>query len=110
MHYLKRLYLNEYNVVVIAGFWRGKVITAGGEMVESFLNDVLVVEVGKDGHQEPPVPVVCHTAAIVTLPSQVSYGLEGHLIIVIHKQLKRKEMIKHFFLDVCDEDTWPLKL
>lgn len=58
-----------------------------------FLDDVFVIEVGQDGHQKAPVPVICHSATVVTLPGQVSYGLEGHLIIFIHKQLKKYNKI-----------------
>ncbi len=106
--YLKWLYLDKFNVVLIDRFRWGIVFSARWERVARFLNDVLVVEVSQDGHQEPPIPVVCHTATIVTLPGQVSYGLEGHLIIFIHKQLKRKT--NECILDSWNVETWPLKL
>lgn len=85
MFYLKWLYLNKFNVILIVRFGWGTVFTARWERVTRFLNNVLVVAVSQDGHQETSIPVVCHTATIVALPGQVSYGLEGHLIIFIYK-------------------------
>ena len=87
---VKCLYLDKFNVVLIDRFRWGMVFTTRGERVAMFLNDILVVEVGQDGHQETSIPVVCHTASIVTLPGQVHYGLEGHFIVLVHKQLRRK--------------------
>lgn len=63
------LYLNIFNIVLIAGFWWSTVFTTGGKRVMRFLNDFLVVEISQDGHQETPVPVVCHTATIVAFSS-----------------------------------------
>ena len=80
-------HLNKLHIVLIDGFRRGKVFAAGREGVAGFHNDVLVVEVGQDGHEEPSVPVVRHAAAIVTLAGQVSDGLERHLLVSRDKQL-----------------------
>lgn len=50
-----------------------------------YLNDLLIVEISQDGQEEPPVPVVRHTATIVTFSSQVSYGLKWNFFIFIYE-------------------------
>ena len=61
-------------------FWWGIVEFAVIEVVDIFLHDVFAVKLGQDGEQRAPVPVVCHTAAIVTLPSQVAQSNKLHFL------------------------------
>lgn len=90
------VYIDKCNVVLVDRFRWGIVFATRWERVARFVNDVLVVEVSQDGHQEPPIPVVCHTATVVTLASQISYGLEGYFIIFINEQLKKNNKLNGF--------------
>lgn len=78
---------DELHIVLIDGLWWGVVFAAGREVVVRMLDDVFVVEVGQDGHEETSVPVVSDSPAIVTLPCQVCDGLKGNLIVLVYKEL-----------------------
>jgi len=84
---LGRPHLDEEDVAGVGRRRRGQVVAARRETVGARHGDVRVVEVGQDGHQEAAVPVVRHAAAVVTLARQVGDGLEGHLVVSVHKQL-----------------------
>lgn len=81
-------YLDKSQVVIIGRLRGGNIVTAWWERKRRFLHNIPVVEVSQHGVQEAPIPVVGDAASVVALPSQVSYGLEGHLIVLIDEQLK----------------------
>lgn len=57
--------------------------------------DVLAVEDGEQRDQEPPVPVICHPAPIVTLACQVSQSIKRNLFILIQKHLQTRKCQTH---------------
>lgn len=67
------------------------IIATGGEGVAWLVNDVFVVEVSEDCHEEATVPVICYTSSVVTLSSQIRDGLKGNLLVLIHKELRHRK-------------------
>ena len=61
-------------------FWWGIIEFAVIKVVDIFLHDISAVKLGQDGEQGAPVPVVRHTAAVVTLPSQVAQSIKLHFL------------------------------
>lgn len=59
---------------------RRVVEAAGVKLVVGIVCDLVVVEFGEDGAQTAPVPVVSHTAPVVTLARHVAYGIERDLL------------------------------
>lgn len=84
------LHPDKLHIVFINGLRRCIVFSTRREVVAGVLNDVLVVEVTQDGQEEAAVPVICHPPTIVTLSSQICDGLKGNILILIHKELQKR--------------------
>ena len=48
--------------------------------VSLVLDYIFVVEIVQEGSQSASVPVVSHSSSVVTKPSKVAKGFEGHLV------------------------------
>lgn len=88
---MTKSYLDKLHIVFIYGLWRCMIIATGGEGVAWVVNNVFVVEVSEDRHEEATVPVICYTTSVVTLSSQIRDGLKGNLLVLIHKKLRHRK-------------------
>ena len=54
------------------------------------VNNIFAVEDGEKGDQQPPVPVICHTTAIVALSCQVDQSVQWELLVLIQEHLNHQ--------------------
>ncbi len=77
------------------------IIATGGEGVAWVVNNVFIVEVSEDCHEEAAVPVICYTSSVVTLSSQIRDGLKGNLLVLVHKELRNKKRERQYNYSYC---------
>ena len=61
---------------------------ARGELILDVVDNAGGVEVSEDGQQTSPVPVVSHTAAVITLTCQVRDGVVRQILVFVDKHLR----------------------